>query len=85
MEGSHEFEFVILETNIVMRLRAVVIILIIIASLIPVYSFNKYLQKAFRPRESLGRLMGYLLAGLVLIFAYTFLLVFFIRKLFPTA
>ena len=68
-----------------MRLRAVVIILIIIASLIPVYSFNKYLQKVIRPKESLGRLMGYLLTGLVTIFVYTFLVVFIIRKLFPTA
>jgi hypothetical protein len=68
-----------------MRFRAVVIILIIIASLIPVYSFNKYLQERIRPRESLGRLLGYILSGLLLIFIYTFLLVFLIRKLFPAA
>ena len=68
-----------------MKLKALAILLIIIVSLIPVYFFNKNLQKIIKPRESLGRLFLYLLLGFVLIFVYTFLVVFIIKKLFPDA
>ena len=67
------------------KVKAVVILLMIILSLIPVYSINKYLQKITRPRESLQRLLVYMLAGMLLIFAYTLLLVLVIKLLFPKA
>jgi len=68
-----------------MKLKAFVIVGIILISLVPVYLFNKYLQKVLRPRESAGRFITYLFIGLILIFAYTFLLVFAIKRLFPNA
>jgi hypothetical protein len=68
-----------------MKWKALVIILIIIVSLFPVYLFNKFLQKKIRPRESFGRLFLYLLSGFALVFVYTFLVVFIIKKLFPAA
>ncbi|MBL7739599.1 MAG: hypothetical protein JNK14_10290 [Chitinophagaceae bacterium] len=68
-----------------MKWKAFVILAIILLSLIPVYVANKYLQKAIRPRETLSRLFIYLLSGFVLIFGYTFLVVFIIKSLFPGA
>jgi hypothetical protein len=68
-----------------MKLKALAILFIILASLIPVYFLNKNLQKIIRPRESLGRLFFYLLLGFAIVFVYTFLVVFIIKKLFPDA
>jgi ATP/ADP translocase len=68
-----------------MKLKALAILFIILASLIPVYVFNKYLQQKIRPRASMGRLFLYMLSGFLLVFAYTFLVVFMIKKLFPNA
>lgn len=68
-----------------MKWKAIVILLIILASLAPIYSINKYLQKILRPRESLGRLFSYLLSGMLLVFVYTLLLVFLIKWIFPGA
>jgi len=66
-------------------LKALVILAIIICSLLPVYLLNKYLQKIIMPRESMARLFSYIVAGFVLVFIYSFLLVFIIKKLFPGA
>lgn len=68
-----------------MNWKALLIMLIIIVSLFPVYMLNKFLQQKTRPRESLGQLFLYLLSGFALVFIYTFLLVFVIKKLFPSA
>jgi RsiW-degrading membrane proteinase PrsW (M82 family) len=68
-----------------MKLKALVILFIIIISMIPVYLFNKYLQKKIRPRESFVRLFGYLLLGFALVFIYTFLVVLIIKEIFPGA
>jgi hypothetical protein len=68
-----------------MKLKALVILFIILASLIPVYLVNRYFQKAIRPKESLGRLFLYLLSGFLVVFIYTFLVVLAIKKLFPGA
>jgi hypothetical protein len=68
-----------------MKWKALVILLIILASLIPLYSINKYLQNFLRPRESLARLFSYLLSGMLLVFLYTLLLVFLIKWMFPSA
>jgi len=68
-----------------MKLKSLAILFIILVSLIPVYLFNKYLQKKIRPKESFGRLFLYLLSGFLLVFAYTFLVVLLIKKLFPGA
>jgi|CXWL01.1.fsa_nt_gi RsiW-degrading membrane proteinase PrsW (M82 family) len=68
-----------------MKLKAAAILLIIVFSLIPGYLVYKYLQKAMRPRESMRRFIIWLLAAFALIFAYTFLVVFAIKMLFPEA
>ena len=68
-----------------MKWKAIVILLIILASLIPLYSINTSLQKFIRPRESLARLFSYLLSGMLLVFLYTLLLVLLIKWMFPNA
>jgi hypothetical protein len=68
-----------------MKLKALAILVIILVSLIPVYSLNWYLQKIIKPKESMARLFLYLLSVFLLVFAYTFLVVLVIRKLFPVA
>jgi uncharacterized membrane protein YidH (DUF202 family) len=67
------------------KLKAFTILIIILASLIPVYLFNKYLQKIIRPRESVGRLVLYLFCGFALVFGYTFLIVLVVKLIFPRA
>ena len=73
------------DANVHMRFKAIIILLIIFLSLIPAYSINKYLLKILRPRESLGRLLLYLLSSMLLVFIYTFLLVLVIKWIFPNA
>jgi hypothetical protein len=68
-----------------MKWKAIVILLIILAFLIPLYSLNTYLQKFLRPRESLARLFSYLLSAMLLVFLYTMLLVLLIKWMFPKA
>jgi hypothetical protein len=68
-----------------MRWKAIVILLIILISLIPLYSINKYLQRIINPRNSIGQLFLYMLSGMLLVFGYTFLLVLFIKWLYPSA
>ncbi|HET9825296.1 MAG TPA: hypothetical protein VFP87_08180 [Chitinophagaceae bacterium] len=68
-----------------MKWKAITILFIILASLVPIYSINKYLQNILRPRESLARLFSYLLSGMILVFLYTLLLVFIIKWMFPNA
>lgn len=68
-----------------LKLKAIVILLLIIFSLIPVYMLYKYLEKTIRPEESIKKFVFWLFTELALIFAYTFLLVFIIRMLFPGA
>jgi hypothetical protein len=68
-----------------MKFKAVIILLIIIFSLIPAYMMYKYLQKVMRPKESMRLFFLWLLTNFILIFVYTFLIVFLIRLLFPGA
>jgi len=67
------------------KLKAIAILLIILVSLIPVYWLNKKLQSTIRPKESLARLFLYILSGFALVFIYTFLVVFIVKKLFRGA
>jgi predicted transporter len=67
------------------KLKALGILFIILASLIPAYYLSKYLQKLLKPRESIGRLVVYMIAVMLLVFIYSFLLVLVIKWLFPNA
>lgn len=58
-----------------MKGRPLIIALILLASLVPAYYFNKYLQLVLRPRESAGRFFLFLLANFVFIVVYTIMLV----------
>ena len=68
-----------------MKLRNLLILLTILVSLVPVYLANRWLLRLLRPRQSMGRLFLYLLSGFLLVFAYTFIVVFVIKKLFPAS
>ncbi|MEI2738748.1 MAG: hypothetical protein V9F01_08180 [Chitinophagaceae bacterium] len=68
-----------------MKLKAVAILLIIVFSLMPMYMLYQYLQRIMLPRKSMRRFLLWMLAVFVLIFVYTFLLVFSIKMLFPGA
>ena len=68
-----------------MKLKSIAILFIIILSLLPAYWLYKKLQMAMRPKESMTRFLFWLVTVFALIFAYTFLVVFVIRMLFPTA
>jgi hypothetical protein len=68
-----------------MKWRAILILLIILLSLIPAYLVNKYLQKIIKPKESGLRFLIYMLSAFALVFIYTFLIVFAIKRLLPEA
>jgi len=68
-----------------MNLRPLLIFCLLVLSLLPVYHFNRILQKKIRPRQSLIRLLGYVVAAFGFVFAYTFVLVWVISHLFPVA
>ncbi len=68
-----------------MKLKSIAILFIIILSLLPAYWLYKKLQLVTRPKESMTRFLFWLVTVFALIFAYTFLVVFVIRMLFPTA
>jgi hypothetical protein len=68
-----------------MKWEALIITGIIVVSLFPVYIFYKYLEKKLRPRESGRRFIIWLLAELILVFTFTFLVVFVIKLIFPKA
>ncbi len=58
-----------------MRGHPLIILPILVASLVPAYYFNKYLQRVLKPRESAGRLFLFMLANFVFIIVYTIMLV----------
>ncbi len=68
-----------------LKTKGLIILGIILVSLLPVYLVYKYLQRVMRPKESLQRFFLYLLVVFMLVFGYTFLLVFVIRLMFPGA
>jgi len=68
-----------------MKLQRLLVVLLILLSLIPIAYMNQWLQRVIQPRRSFIQLMLYVLASLVLVFVYTFLLVWIITYLFPKA
>ena len=68
-----------------MNWKATIIVLLIIASLLPAYLLYQYLAKKMRPRESGSRFLAWMVTVFAIIFAYTFLVVFIIRLIFPGA
>jgi len=68
-----------------MKLKALMILVIIIASLLPVYMVYNYLQRVLQPRESGRKFLLWLFVVLSIVFVYTFLVVLVIRLMFPGA
>ena len=67
------------------KLKGIIIIFIIGLALLPAWICIKWLEKKIRPRESGTRFFGYLVLMFLLVFVFSFLLVFGIRLLFPGA
>jgi len=68
-----------------MKEGKVLLFLFILASLLPVYYINLWLQRMVQPRRSFVQLLLYLVICLLLVFVYTFLLVFAVTKVFPAS
>ena len=66
-----------------MKLRALLILLVLVVAMVPMYFLNRWLQVVMKPRESVGRLFLFILANFVLIVVYTVLVVGLIIRIFP--
>jgi hypothetical protein len=66
-------------------MKRVGVLLVIMLSLVPAFYLNRWLQKIIQPRKSFVRLLLYILTAFVLVFLYTFVIVWCIAKLFPIA
>jgi len=66
-------------------MEAILILVFILLSLVPVFYINRWLQNLVLPRKSMARLVLYFLVVLELIFLYTYLLVWVIANLFPVS
>jgi hypothetical protein len=66
-----------------MKARALLILLVLLLSLVPLYYLNRWLQRVMRPRESAGRFFLFLFANFVLIVVYTVFVVGVIVRIFP--
>jgi hypothetical protein len=64
-------------------MKKILVLLFILASLVPIFYLNKWLQSLIVPRQSLARLAIYIFVVLELVFIYTYLLVIIIARLFP--
>jgi len=68
-----------------MKLKSMMIMGLILLSLLPLYLLYQWLQRKMDPRRSLSRFLSFTAVMFVVVFSYTFLLVFSIRLLFPGA
>ena len=68
-----------------MKLKSMMIMGLILLSLLPLYLLYQWLQRKLDPRRSLSRFLSFTAVMFVVVFSYTFLLVFSIRLLFPGA
>jgi hypothetical protein len=58
-------------------------LLIIALALIPVYYFNRWLQRVFRPKDSAGRFFLFLFVNFLMIVVYTVLMVGVVVRVIP--
>lgn len=66
-----------------MKLRSLLILLIIVLALIPVYYFNRWLQRVLRPKDSAGRFFLFLFVNFLMIVVYTVLVVGVVVRVIP--
>jgi len=65
------------------KFRSLLILLIIALALIPVYYFNRWLQRVLRPKDSAGRFFLFLFVNFLMIVVYTVLMVVVVLRVFP--
>jgi hypothetical protein len=58
-------------------------LLIIALALIPVYYFNRWLQRVLRPKDSAGRFFLFLFVNFLMIVVYTVLMVGVVVRVIP--
>jgi hypothetical protein len=68
-----------------MNYRSLLILFLLLLGIVPARTLNRKLMSLIRPRESLFRLLVYMVSALVFVFIYTFAIVWFIGYLFPPA
>jgi hypothetical protein len=66
-----------------MKVRALLILLMLAAAMVPIYYINRWLQQLMKPRDNVGRLFLFMLANFLLIIVYTVLVVGLIVRLIP--
>ena len=66
-----------------MKSRSLIILLVLVASMVPVYYLNRWLNRVVRPRESAGRFFIFLFANFVLVIVYVVFVVGLIVEIFP--
>ena len=66
-----------------MKLRSLLILLVIALALIPVYYFNRWLQRVLQPKESAGRFFLFLFVNFLMIVVYTVLVVGVVVRVIP--
>jgi hypothetical protein len=66
-----------------MKLRAILILLVLVLAMVPIYFINRWMRKVMNPRENAGRLFLFILTNFVLIIVYTMLVVGVIVRIFP--
>ena len=67
------------------RLKGLLIILLIAASLLPFYMAYSWIERKVKPRWSLRRFFLWLFLELLLVGCFTFLVVLLLRLVFPGA
>jgi hypothetical protein len=65
------------------KFRSLLILLIITLALIPVYYFNRWLQRVLRPKDSAGRFFLFLFVNFLMIVVYTVLMVGVVVRVIP--
>ena len=66
-----------------MKVRALLILLMLVVAMVPVYYFNRWMREFIRPRDSAARFFLFLFAIFALIVVYTILVVGIVVRVFP--
>lgn len=66
-----------------MKGQGLLILLVLVVSMIPLFYFNKRLQKVLQPKENAGRFFLFIFANFVLIIVYILLVVGLVVRIFP--
>jgi len=65
------------------KFQKILILFLLIALSLPAFYINRWIQLVIMPRRSFKRFLTYMMVCMALVFAYSFLVVWLIRHLFP--